>query len=114
MNTKKAKIIGVGRELEALRKDGKAIRVFLCLTETKWTDDNTTSFCATIQYAQGLEDAKKTSFRKLSNGGENSPTKLVLNKPPQDIKYFEEVLDIPEARALFEKYLEANQNRGML
>lgn len=107
LQTMQAHVIGTGREVIAKKKDGTLVSVLLSVTETKWDEDpNRISFMGTIQLLSSISSTiDATDF---------TPKQEALPVDEQHNELFEEVLDIPHAKQLLEKFLISNKTIEIL
>lgn len=102
MKTRQGKVIGRGRVVEVMKKDASIHAVFLSLSETKWGENNSIAFCATIQQLQELADAKKSAGNQAKKVEEQ---RIEADVDETTIK-LQEILDRPVAHLQFKCFLE--------
>jgi len=102
MQTKVGKVIGKGRNVEILKKDGTKQSVFFSLTETKWGEGNSIAFCATLQPLNELVDAKKTVGQMKNKVAEQEK---ILDPNDPLTRQLQEIIDSQRGRQAFKEFL---------
>ena len=79
-----SKFLGVGRRLQARRKDGEIIPVYLTISKVQLQQD--TSFTGILHDLSG-EEKKDAELQQLSRAVEQSPVSIMITNTAGDIEY---------------------------